>query len=246
MEPYLSRIEAIRDKYHFRWILHKNPHAFVIAVGSSLDLCDTPRIFVVPGHIRSCDLDLGPGQWYGRIGSMVGDEFKGVIAWSGVYGPHSIQSNKPILPPIQATGMPQAIPIDGGVRFRNGSTIPAYYIFQTWTNDPISGKWTYCKDVGRGYADCGGIEYQTNYNICVRRLESIPCDTIVQLADGILFEAQTSAKPTPILDSTDHAIRAATNALLRQTTFQQNVRFASHADYVRYQAALAKVAGGKA
>jgi hypothetical protein len=42
------------------------------------------------------------------------------------------------------------------------------------------------------------------------------------------------------LNSTDHTTSAADKTMLRQTTFQQNVRFTSHADYVRYKAALAK------
>lgn len=246
MEPFLSRVEIFRDKFHLQWKLHNNPHAFFIALGKTCDLSDTSRIFVVPGHIRSCDLDLGQGQWYGRVGSMIGDDNHGTIVWSGVYGPHSI-INKPVLSEIPANvEITNNSPISNGIRFRTSSSSPSYYIFETWTTDPISAKWTYYKDVGHGYADCGGIVYPTEYNIRVRNMREMPNDTLVQLAEAHMFAAQTSAKPTPILDSTDHAVSAANNVLLREAAFQRNVRFASHADYVRYQSALAKMSGGKA
>jgi hypothetical protein len=246
MEPFLSRVEVVRDKFHLRWKLYNNPHAFFIAVGQTCDLSDTSRIFVVPGHIRSCDLDLGQGQWYGRVGSMIGDMNHGTIVWSGVYGPHSIQIEKSIVSTIPSNiEISKISPIYNGIRFYTSSSSPSYSIFETWTTYPISAKWTYYKDVGHGYADCGGIAYPTEYSIRVRNLREIPNDTIVQLAEAHMVTEQTSAKPTPVLDSTDHAVSAANNALLREASFQRNLRFASHADYVRYQSALAKVSGGK-
>lgn len=247
MEPYISNAEVVSGKFQLNWLLHTNPHAFFIAVGKNSDISDTTRIFVLPGHIRRCDLDLGDGSWYARVGSMVGNHNQGTILWSGVYGPHTIHTNKSVVPSIQPRfTVSHTGPISNGIRFKFASNLESYYIFETWKDDCINAKWTYYKDMGHGYANCGDIMYPTKYNIRIRDLQEIPTQHIIQLCEGILYEAQTSAKPTPILNSTDHAVVAADNVILREATFRRNVRFTSHADYLRYQAALAKSSGGKA
>jgi hypothetical protein len=248
MEPFVMRMEVIRDKLYLQWRIGSSPKAICVAVGTSCDLVSESRIFILPPFSRNCELDLGPGSWHARVGAMIGDEYHGKLVWSGIYGPHTIrQSDKSVIPTIpRSVTVTKVMPIEGGVRFRFSKESNNYYIVERWEKDPVAAKWTYMRDLERGFADCGGMEFPTEYSIRVRELPEIPTQTIYQVPEGTLFEAQTSAKPTPSLDSTDRTMSLASKALIREMTFQRNVRFASHADYVRYQAALAKVGGGKA
>jgi len=245
MEPFVSRMEVIRDKLYLQWRIGSSPKAICVAVSTSCDLLNESRIFILPPSSRNCELDLGPGSWHGRVGAMIGDEYHGTLVWSGIYGPHTIMpSGKSVIPAKpKSFSVTHASPIEGGVRFRFSKESNNYYIVERWEKDPGAAKWTYTRDLGRSYADCGGMEFPTEYSIRIRELPEIPTQTIYQVSGGILFEAQTSAKPTPSLDSTDRTLSLANKTVIREMTFQRNVRFASHADYVRYQAALAKTAG---
>jgi hypothetical protein len=71
-----------------------------------------------------------------------------------------------------------------------------------------------------------------------------PTDRIVSLGCGLCFNG-TPEKPIRPVDVGAQSVNRGDAAVLRQTENVSNVRFSSHADYLRYQAARARTGTGK-
>ena len=251
MEPTGIDFAAFNGKLSLKWWSETKPQAYLIHIATDSEFTENVRVFIVPSTVNAITLDIGQthdegstGAWYLRIGSMIGTVNQGLVAWSGIYGPILLETQKVIIPiKHKSEFIHNTASKIGGYRIHMKSAMIAYYIFSTWRSDvpSITAKWTYFKDIGRGYADCDGFEYPHVYSVRIRKIDTLPTSTIEQFEDDTLFTDLTSQKPLAYVDAGQKSEASAGNAIIEDVKFRQNVRFSSHADYVRYQAALSKL-----
>jgi hypothetical protein len=108
-------------------------------------------------------------------------------------------------------------------------------------------EWSYQIDsVRRGSVEISGLNHPHMYYNRGSLLEGtvFPTDRIIPLGSGVRFNG-TPEKPIRPVDVGAQSVHRGDAAVLRQTENVSNVRFSSHADYLRYQAARARTGTGK-
>jgi hypothetical protein len=235
---------AMGERLALRWELFAKPNAVSVCIAHNSEFTDTMRHFVLPA-VTSVQFDTGPGSWYVRIGAWNGTAQSGAIEWSGIYGPVSIVSHKPVVPTV-----PMKLPIlhqqaiQNGMRFFTSVSTPYYVLFESSTTNTFtasSTKYTYVLDNGRGQVDCGGLDPNVVYSLRISTLypdmSRFPTDSIQQINVGRALHGIRCARPLRYPDTT--AIKSG-NAILNDSKHKPHMRFASHSDYLKFQAAKAR------
>jgi hypothetical protein len=237
MDPIRFRVSAHHGKLQIEFQQYPEGFAFFVEVSASKH--DT-YTFILPYATNQCALDIGPGSWTTRVGIMTGEPIHGTVTWSMYADPVMIETEKSRLPSIKHTfEITKLLYIEGGIRMYSTIAPYSYCIVEVWKVDetPNLAQWYYYYTFDQSYIDIKYLQYTYHYNIRIRTVDSIPRNDLVQLSSGYLLERKTAITPNRYLDTTEQASRAAGQAMLNQTS---RMKFHSHADYVRYQATLAK------
>lgn len=216
------------------------------------------RYVALPAPTTNIGLDTGRGNWWVRVGALVGTEEGGTVDWSGIYGPATVTSSKgPVgeFPPrLRIKGKEATL---DGARLITGIRDP-YYAFITTSTSPEfrvgDTRTVYVRDAGRGVLDLDGFAEGATYSVQVRALEGpiavLPADgRIAPLCGAAETAGLQKVKPvvralgTHLRGTVDRATRQPTGAdmaqaeahrvLLREARNNPNQRFSSYADYMR-------------
>ncbi len=246
MEPCVGSIEAVAGKLKCEWENIPESRGTLISVAYNSEFTHNVRHFLIPPTASSVYLELGGAEpWYARIGNLVGKETGGRIAWSGVYGPIAIASRKVVVaesPSKLRVMHTQAI--SEGIRIHTGHTLSNYGIFQyseSSSFEATKSKWIYTKDVGKGFLDCGGWLFPNKYHVRLYTwdgVESVPSDRIAQLHVPKTFRDRQAARPPSKVSAGLLTVSRSAAVFLNEAKVNQNLRFNSHSDYLRYKAAF--------
>jgi hypothetical protein len=238
-------------------------HGIVVAISQNPEFAEADRrIFVLP-PITACTLDCGKGLWYVRIGGCEGSKELGKVVWSGLYGPIPIQSYKN--PPAQKEHSIRVVhtqQLQDGFRVNTDNSIGnGFFVERCEARDggpkfPVgTTKWFYTFDRGLGMVDCKGMAYPTQYSIRISSFpmpvtknpaypwhDTFPTQEIMQVTKGIVYNNKTAAKVQPRHIRITNAVDS---MVVDQRKANPNMRFASHADYVRYIGAKERLSDSK-
>lgn len=252
MIPNSISISLDGIKFRLSWTGPLNAKGYLVCAARDPEFIIDRRCFFVPClGSAGVSLDMGGGAWYFRIATLVGDSAHGLVRWSNVYGPYmNLAAGKKGPPPhgAQNVSILHTRPIQGGLRAHINYDRAAYIMFieASRHSDALAAtqtEWSFHMDtVCRGSVDALKLEYPHNYWVRCTLLDgaSFPVDTIVPLGPGLRFRG-VPEKPVRHFDNSLQSQHRADIAVLRQTENESGVRFFSHADYVRYQAAKARV-----
>ena len=244
--------------------VEETPRAICVAVSTDMEFAgETLRMFLVPSTVMKTPsayiaLDLGSGQWFYRVGAVVGSETSGSVDWSGVYGPIEIVSQKPLvpLPPARLSLIGQGSTLEG-VRLETGIR-EAYYTFIDMSTDTDFRvgyvRTVYVRDPGKGVFELDGLKEGETYHLRIRTSAGIwgefPTGSRIEtLCAPVELRSITLVKPTVRalgshlrgtvdtatrqVTGTDTAQAAANRVLLREARDKPVQRFSSYADYMR-------------
>ena len=265
MDPQNVIGAVVDNKLSLTWSSTIETRASIVSISQNNDFTKAPRHFVIPaGKLEMKDgeqipsetmvrLDIGAGIWFYRVGHCVGTHEKGVVHWSGTYGPVAISSTKDIIPleanPYEVIHTQSII---NGFRIFTSKTEPAIILAEVCRNASFSAaetKWQYTKFFGHGSIDIFGMDhantYSVRFSVFVPESSAFPTTSIKFLSRPIVFHNKRSARPVSIFDNGDRATNAADKAIITDLKRNANIRFASHSDYLRFKAAMEKVAETK-
>ena len=197
------------------------------------------HLFAIPFGTQQCALDLGPGNWKSRIGVMCGAPIQGTVTWSSFADPVVLETEKgPLkeIPPIFE--LTRFLQIEEGLRLFTTMPQFSYCLAELWNvEEPRDAAvWYYYYTYDHSSIDIKHLQYTNQYNLCIRVLKSLPQDTVDHVPVGITLERKTAVTPNRYIDATEKASRLSGQAIINH----HKMKFHSHAEYLRYQAALAK------
>jgi hypothetical protein len=237
------------------WTASAFLRGILVQIGTNVEFTETTRTFLLP-LVQGCTLDTGTGNWYVRVGGLVGDVVHGSVEWSGTYGPWPVLSPKSVLqnpePKFRVT-YTKAIP--EGLRIH---TDPVDRTMALWEVSEQPGfpatatKWQY--GIGSGEFPIKPLTPEKRYRVRLhlllvpvqmfeKPLNLVPTAllgteyTIHTLCSGRTVVG-TPLKAPRLAASSDKTGNRADEAILHQATITPNMKFASHSDYLRYKAAL--------
>jgi hypothetical protein len=225
--------------------------AIFVAVAEDAEFTINRRIFVMP-LCGEAKLRVGSGSWYVRVGAAQGTPDQGVVEWSGIFGPVGI-SGKPALPTATThASLPvlHSKPVDRGYRIHTGKSDPHVVVFEmglaadVGTRFPVgSTKWKWVAEKGfMGWTDCWGMNYPETYAIRMSTFEgpAFPTGRVVVLGPGHVFPRVVCAR-TPFHRSLEDKQNAVGDGILiQQRKVDPNMKFSSHGEYLRFQAAVVR------
>lgn len=255
-EPFLEYVKAVDDKLHATWIAPSDAKAIFVAVAEDAEFTVNRRIFIMP-VVGQAQLTVGIGNWYVRVGVAEGNEH-GIVEWSGIHGPISVASGTPTPPTHPTPSLPilHSKPVDGGYRLHTGKSDPHVVVFEMGLVADVGSrfpmgltKWKWVVEKGfMGWTDCWGLNYPNTYAIRASTFEGpvFPTDRIVVLGAGRVFPRVVCAR-TPFHRDFGEKQNARGDAiLLQQRKATPTMKFASHGEYLRFQAALVRSGDDKA
>jgi hypothetical protein len=235
------------------WEVLAEPVALSIQMATDNEFTSIVRTFVIP-TASGATLDIGNGTWFFRIGAWMGSKTAGKITWTSPYGPATIATRKA---PVNLK--PCTLPllhvqsIQNGIRLHTGLHEKAYLLVDYCKNSKFPASQStslYMFDWGRGYFDVDGLDFLHKYSIRfasfagsadrapVRHL--LPTETVAQLEAPRAIHNAAPGRPARPVDNGLKAVAAADDPILREAQQKPFMRFASHADYLRYTAAVAR------
>ena len=234
-------------KLQILWDLLYDTKVITINIANDSEFTQNSRYLCIP-QATSMILDTGVGSWYVRIGVWVSSNpNEGTIEWSGIVGPVTIKTQKPVLPLISPKiKVHYNQSILGGVRLHTGKYENYYAIleYSTGNFEASTTKTLYTFDPSRGYVDVVGLLKYNTYNIRIASFSDegqIPQDSVKQVCDWTVLKGK---KPTILpkpLNSTDLTIQKADQALLQDTGEKRTIRFTSGTERTNYLAAKARM-----
>ena len=261
MEPQNIIAACVDSRLSLQWTVLTESKAHIISVAYNNEFTKTVRSFVVPPKAldekdsekvptpAGAILEVGPGYWFYRVGNCIGNNEKGQIHWSGIYGPIHIASSKDIIPlennPYEVIHTQSIV---NGYRIFTSRTVPSIVIGEVCKTNifPASDtKWYYTRDYGRGNIEIYGMDHINTYSVRFSIFSDgsavFPTDSILSLTRSIAFHNKRSARPPLVHDSTEKATNTADKTILKDLKRMKTIRFASHEDYLRFKAASEKV-----
>lgn len=240
----------INNKLHIEWCnTSQNYHAISVQVGQNIDMTKNMRHFVLPTKSVNCDLDVGSGTWYYRLGIWEGEIYRGRIFWSGVYGPINIPPGKPIIPEQNTRIYISRTQANfNSFCFYSDIDFPYYAVIDYTISDVInSGNSHSCYELSRneGSVNCYNLNQNTPYLFKISFFEKnfgdLPSDSIKQLCQGVLIPKKLPRNINEIQKNAPlfHSDRT----LVRDVKDQQITKFITQGDYIKYLEAKARTSG---
>ncbi len=257
-EPFLQSLHTIDDAVYVTWIAPAfDTRAMFVAVAEDAEFTINRRIFIMP-LVAEAKLRVGKGAWFVRVGAAQGTPEQGIVEWSGIHGPVHITSTLPTSSSPSFPSLPvlHSKPKEGGYRIHTGKSDPHIVVFEMGLVADVGNrfpagrtKWKWVAEKGAmGWTDCWGMNYPDTYAIRASTLEgpAFPTDRIVELGPGRVFPRVVCAR-TPFYRSLEDKQNAVGDAILiQQRKVDPNLKFSSHGEYLRYQAALIRSGDDKA
>jgi len=271
---------CVLGKLALSWTVHAAAKALLVSVATDSEFTANHRLFLIPPHITSLHLDVGNpstmggyvrgttvaavGAWYARVGGLMGDEFRGVVDWSGIYGPTPVLSGKsvPAEPPC-ALALLQTQAVKEGLRLHTDQRIPLYALLESSVDRKFSASLTktgYALDVGNGYYDCVGLDTVNTYSVRTRtwgqgkdaatdarapKGHTFPTDELWPLSVALTAHDVKALMPGKPTSSGDLSATRAGTMVVNEARESGRMRFATSGDYMRYLATKAKTSEGR-
>lgn len=250
-EPFLQVASALEGKLHVSWLAPAfDTRAIFVAIAEDAEFTVNRRIFILP-VVGEAKLTVGSGGWYVRIGAAQGTPERGIVEWSGIQGPVFINTTDatPTLPTVSIPLLHSKAVTDA-YRFHTGKSDPHVVVFEmglvadVGSRFPVgSTKWKWVAEKGySGWTDCGGMNYPETYAIRMSTFEGpgFPTDRGTVLGPGRVFPRVVCAR-TPFHRSLeDKQNMRGDGILLQQRKVTPTMKFSSHGEYLRFQAAMAR------
>lgn len=260
-EPFLESVEPYGDdKLAVRCLVQTfDLQAMLVAAAEDAEFTVNRRIFLTP-VVSEVVLTVGRGNWYVRVGAVQGTPNRGIVEWSGIHGPVAVSSGSeegrdhvgdPGLLPIL-----HSKPVDNGFRIFTNKTDPHYVFFEIGQTEDVGTrfpvgktKWKWMLEKGHtGWIDCWGMQYPNTYSVRLLSFDgrSFPADKVVPVKHVRTFTNITCAR-TPFYRSfEDLQNDRRDQVILLERKTNPNMKFASHADYLKFQAAVVRSGDDKA
>lgn len=249
-EPFIQLAEAIEGKLHLCWITPAfDTRAIFVAIAEDTEFTINRRIFILP-VVGEAKLTVGSGKWFVCVGAAHGKPESGIVEWSGIYGPIPILTSDAPTLPTNSLPFLHTSPVSGGYRFHTGKSDPHIIVFEMGRAADVgvrfpltSTHWKWVIETGfMGWSDCWGLTYPETFAIRVSALEcaAFPTDRVVMLGPGRVFPRVVCAR-TPFHRSLEDKQNARGDGILiQQRKVDPNMKFSSHSEYLRFQAALVR------
>ena len=261
-------------KLALSWEIRAAAKSLLISIATDSEFTANHRLFLIPPDIGGIQLDVGNptavagfakagsgGVWYARVGALVGDEFQGVVDWSGIHGPTLVVSEKGIpKEPDCALSLLHTQAIKEGLRLHTDYRDGIYAILEYGTDSRFLASLTktvYALDVGNGYHDCFGLDTNLTYSVRIRtwgtrtkdpRLptgHAFAVKEVKPLSRALVAHGQAALKPGKPTSGGDLSATRAGTMVVNEAREQGRMRFATSADYMRYLSAKAKTSEGR-
>ena len=232
---------------HINWDLIQEPKAILVQFAFDVEFTNNVRSFLMPSASGGT-FDLGNGNWYFRVGTLFGDDNQGKVIWTGIYGPAPISHPKlTISLRMPSLSLLHSQVLVDGIRLHTGSSKQNMFIVE-YSEDPTfkASKTTtvYTSDLGKGYVDCMNLSHHKTYSIRFATYPTpnnkLPSDSLVQLERFISIHGKVPAAKAKLPDSGMHSASRGDDVILKEVRSKPNFKFPSHADYIRYQTAVAR------
>jgi hypothetical protein len=224
------------------------PIATSVQVAFDTEFTVETRTFVLPKGATQCELDVGGGNWFYRVGAWIGDDKDGIVEWSGIYGPITLQTNK-ALPHIEAFPLvlTDVRPAYNAIVFHTGIYEKYYMIVHVTQKDTFkaSGMKTYYKfDWGAASIQISGLDPNATHSFQLQMFigdkSSLPTTSVKMLTGQYEVRNKKTAMVVKPATNTDHATYAADKAILQDSIGRRKQNFGSYAQYLQFQAAKAR------
>lgn len=232
---------------HVNWELISDPQGVCVQFASDVEFTTNIRTFLMPSSSGGT-FDLGNGNWFFRVGTLFGSDQSGKVIWTGIYGPAPIVHPKLMISQrMPSLTLLHSQSIVDGIRLHTGSSKQNMIIVE-YSEDPSfkasKTNTVYQTDLGKGYFDCNGLSATKTYSIRFATFPSpntkLPSESVVQLERFTAIHGKIPAlRPKPA-DSGMHASFRGDDVILKEVRSKPNFKFPSHAEYLRYQAAVAR------
>jgi hypothetical protein len=253
---------CVLGKLALSWEIHVAAKSLLVSVATDSEFTTHHRLFLIPPDARGIQLDVGNPTavagfartgtaWYARIGALVGDEFQGVVDWSGVHGPTPVVSGKSVpKEPECVLSLLHTQAVKEGLRLHTGYRDGIYALLDYGTDPAFRASLTktvYAADVGNGYHDCFGLDTVNTYSVRLRTWgsRSFATNDVKPLSKPVVAHAQHALKPGKPTSGGDLSATRAGTMVVNEAREQGRMRFATSADYMRYLSAKAKTSEGR-
>jgi hypothetical protein len=237
------------EKLKLEWETLAKPVAISIQIALDSEFTEGSRTFVVYKSVQACELDVGNGTWFFRIGAWIGSETDGMIDWSGIYGPVQIASkNLPAKLAEFPTFITSVRPSYNSLFLHTGLYEPYYTIVHITQNNHFksSGLKTYYKhDWGNGSIHIPNLDSNSVHSFQLQMFSVnkaiLPKQSDVRiLTEPLIVKNKKVGMPIKATSGTDHAVYAADKAILQDAVGRKKKTYSSYAEYLQFQAAKAR------
>jgi hypothetical protein len=258
-------------KLALSWKVFVAAKSLLVSVATDSEFTANHRLFLIPPNTEGIHLDVGNptaiagfakagsgGLWYARVGALVGDEFQGVVDWSGIQGPNLVVSEKSVpKEPECALTLLHTQAIKEGLRLHTNCRDGIYAILEYGTDPQFPAsltKTSYALDVGNGYHDCFGMDTVNTYSVRLRTWSTDPrlptgrtfaVKEVKSLSKTMIAHGQTALKPGKPTSGGDLSATRAGTMVVNEARETGRMRFSTSADYIRYLSAKAKTSDGR-
>jgi hypothetical protein len=253
-EPLLQSAEVREGLLHLSWLTPVfDTRATLVWIARSSEGEDR-QVFVLP-VVGEATLPVGTGNWYVRIGAVQGPDH-GIVEWSGIYGPIYVKS--PLVTPKSTYTLPvlHGKPVDRGYRIHTGKAEPHIVFFEVGLVTDVGSrfptgltKWKWTAEKGyMGWTDCWGLNYPETYAIRMSSFEGpgFPTEGFALLGPGRVFPRVVCSRTPFHKDFAEKQNARGDAILLQQRKVDPNMKFSSHSEYLRFQAAMVRSGDDKA
>jgi len=279
MSVQTLRAACVLGKLALSWSVHAAAKALLVHVATDGEFTAHSRLFLIPPHITSLHLDVGSPSsiggytasggttgttgavWYARVGGLMGDEFRGVVDWSGICGPTPVVSSKPVpKEPACALALLHTQAIQEGLRLHTGHRNALYALLEHSVDARFPAsltKTTYALDVGTGYHDCFGLDTVNTYSVRLRtwgthtdkplekKGHTFPTEDLRPLSVALVAKDQQALRPGKPTSGGDLSATRAGTMVVNEARETGRMRFATSGDYMRFLATKAKTSEGR-
>lgn len=237
------------ERLKLEWETLAEPVAVSIQIALDSEFTERSRTFVVYKTLQTCELDVGEGNWFFRIGAWLGSETEGFIEWSGIYGPVQIASKNP---PVKLAEFPTFItsirPSYNALFLHTGLYEPYYTVVHITENDHFksSGLKSYYKhDWGSGSIHIPNLDANRIYSFQLQMFPvnkaTLPKQNDIRiLTESLIVKNKRVGMPVKATSGTERAVYAADKAILQDAVGRKKRNYSSYAEYLQFQAAKAR------